>query len=129
MASLFAGLTVSSFSKTFYSYSSYLTIYDLRNTARIAGIDGINVLDGIGKMDKNTYRRITIGLRFYYYCFSIYVLSSYVIPALFSWAKSPREKLEAWYPGEPPFATLVSSSFLNNFAVRHFLSILISFIT
>ena len=27
--------------------------------SKIAGIDGINIFDGIGKMDKNTYRRTT----------------------------------------------------------------------
>ena len=34
---------------------------DSRNIARIAGIDGTNVLDGIGIMDENMYRRITVG--------------------------------------------------------------------
>ena len=35
---------------------------DVRNMARIAGIDGKHVLDGIRKMGKNTHRRITMGL-------------------------------------------------------------------
>lgn len=35
---------------------------DLRNIARVAGINGTSVIDGIGKMDKSMHHyRITMG--------------------------------------------------------------------
>ena len=51
---------------------------DLRNIARIAGIDGTNVLNKIGKLDKNKYRRFTIGLLLDDYCLSFHTKLIYI---------------------------------------------------
>lgn len=54
--------------------------------ARVAGTDGTNVLVEIRRMDKSTYRRITMGLRLYDY-YLLFILTpneyiSYTLPPI-----------------------------------------------